>query len=144
MLFRSTYVLRIGGGVTQGEYVNTVRAELQGAGLGAPATAVVAVVGDPDFEQTTIIGTVWDDQDGDGWQDPGENGIPGVRIATVTGLLIETDQYGRFHVAAVDVEQPTRGQNFYLKVDPATLPAGATFTTENPRVRRITRSTAVP
>jgi outer membrane protein OmpA-like peptidoglycan-associated protein len=31
-----------------------------------------------------------------------------------------------------------RGRNFILKVDTATLPAGSTFTTENPRVRRIT------
>jgi len=134
-----TYVMRVGAGVTQGDYVNTVRAEQAGVPIGSPATAVVSIVGDPDFEQTTVIGTVWDDQNGDGWQDPGERGIPGVRVATLTGLLIETDQFGRFHVAAVDVEQLARGQNYYLKVDPATLPPGVTFTTENPRVKRITQ-----
>jgi uncharacterized repeat protein (TIGR01451 family) len=30
-----------------------------------------------------------------------ERGIPGVRIASVEGLLIETDQYGRYHLAGV-------------------------------------------
>jgi len=31
-----------------------------------------------------------------------EEGIPGVRIATVEGLLIETDGYGRYHLPDVD------------------------------------------
>jgi len=31
-----------------------------------------------------------------------------------------------------------RGRNFILKVDPKSLPQGAKFTTENPRVIRIT------
>jgi len=67
-----------------------------------------------------------------------ERGIPGVRIASVEGLLIETDQYGRYHLADVHGGDWGRGRNFLLKVDPATLPAGTVFTTENPRVRRVT------
>jgi len=31
-----------------------------------------------------------------------EEGIPGVRLATVEGLVIETDGYGRFHIPDVD------------------------------------------
>lgn len=27
-----------------------------------------------------------------------EDGIPGVRLLTVEGIIIETDQYGRYHV----------------------------------------------
>ncbi|WP_237054050.1 DUF6923 family protein [Marilutibacter chinensis] len=66
-----------------------------------------------------------------------ERGIPGVRIASVEGLLIETDQFGRYHLA--DVPGGERGyRNFILKVDPSTLPPGTAFTTDNPRVRRIT------
>ncbi len=71
-----------------------------------------------------------------------EEGIPGVRLATVGGLLIETDGYGRYHIPDVDGGRRGMGKNFILKVDPATLPDGATFTTENPRVLRIT-STAL-
>src|SRR5690606_32622030 len=67
-----------------------------------------------------------------------ERGIPGVRIASVEGLLMETDAYGRLHVVGIDGGASARGRNFILKVDPSTLPPGSAFTTENPRVRRIT------
>jgi len=69
-----------------------------------------------------------------------EEGIPGVRLATVGGLLIETDGYGRYHIPDVDGGRRGMGKNFILKVDKATLPDGARFTTENPRVLRITSS----
>ncbi|MEH6418704.1 DUF7507 domain-containing protein, partial [Pseudomonas sp. CGJS7] len=67
-----------------------------------------------------------------------ERGIPGVRIASVEGLLIETDQFGRYHLEGVAGGPWERGRNFILKVDPATVPPGATFTTDNPLVRRLT------
>ncbi|WP_158238431.1 MULTISPECIES: DUF7507 domain-containing protein [Luteimonas] len=67
-----------------------------------------------------------------------ERGIPGVRIASVEGLLIETDQYGRYHLVDVPGGTAAHGRNFILKVDPATLPPGTTFTTANPLVRRVT------
>ncbi|NOT88230.1 MAG: DUF11 domain-containing protein [Lysobacter sp.] len=66
-----------------------------------------------------------------------ERGIPGVRIASVEGLLMETDQYGRYHLTGVDGGRE-RGRNFILKVDPATLPPGSTLTTDNPLVKRVT------
>ncbi|XZZ42358.1 DUF6923 family protein [Microbulbifer sp. TRSA001] len=66
-----------------------------------------------------------------------ERGLPGVRLASVEGVLIETDQYGRYHL--VDVQGGERGyRNFILKVDPSTLPPDTVFTTENPLVRKIT------
>src|SRR5690606_24512219 len=67
-----------------------------------------------------------------------ERGIPGVRIASVEGLLVETDQYGRYHLVGVDGGLWERGRNFILKVDPATLPPGSELTTANPLVRRVT------
>ncbi|MEG3791275.1 OmpA family protein, partial [Lysobacter sp. CCNWLW3] len=67
-----------------------------------------------------------------------ERGIPGVRIASVEGLLIETDQFGRYHLEGVAGGPWERGRNFILKVDPATLPPGSVFTTDNPVVRRVT------
>ena len=70
-----------------------------------------------------------------------ETGIPGVRLATVTGLLIETDAYGRYSIPDVDAGDTDIGQNFVLKVDPASLPDGSRFTTENPYVLRIINST---
>jgi uncharacterized repeat protein (TIGR01451 family)/fimbrial isopeptide formation D2 family protein len=67
-----------------------------------------------------------------------ERGIPGVRIASVEGLLIETDQYGRYHLEGVAGGPWERGRNFILKADPATLPPGSVFTADNPLVRRLT------
>ena len=66
-------------------------------------------------------------------------GIPGVRLATLTGLLVETDGFGRYHLAGIDVAKFDRGRNFMLKVDPSTLPDNSRFTTENPRTMRITQ-----
>ncbi|MEL7449062.1 MAG: OmpA family protein [Pseudomonadota bacterium] len=134
-----SYALVAGAGVTQGEYVNSAEPLFDGVVVGNTGSATVTIVSDPDFDETTIVGKVWADADGDGWQDEGEEGIPGVRLATVEGLLIETDQHGRYHIAAVDGGFMERGRNFIVKVDPSTLPAGSEFTTENPRVRRITR-----
>ncbi|MFD1215695.1 isopeptide-forming domain-containing fimbrial protein [Microbulbifer celer] len=67
-----------------------------------------------------------------------ENGLPGVRIASVEGLLMETDQFGRYHLVGIDGGDWGRGRNFILKVDPATLPKGSRITTDNPLIRRIT------
>lgn len=63
-----------------------------------------------------------------------EEGIPGVRIASVEGLVIITDQYGRFHIPEVSSK---KGENYILKVDPASLPTGSIFMTENPKVQRL-------
>jgi uncharacterized repeat protein (TIGR01451 family) len=67
-----------------------------------------------------------------------EEGIPGARLASVEGLLIETDGYGRYHLPDLDGGRLGIGRNIILKVDMSTLPRGSRFTTENPRVLRIT------
>lgn len=67
-----------------------------------------------------------------------ERGIPGVRIASVEGLLMETDPFGRFHLVGIDGGNTQRGRNFILKLDPSTVPLGAQITTDNPVVRRLT------
>ncbi|MCQ9627244.1 DUF11 domain-containing protein, partial [Cetobacterium somerae] len=63
-----------------------------------------------------------------------EEGLPGVRLATPEGIVVETDRFGRYHVPPVP---ETLGKNYVIKVDPTTLPKGAEFTTENPRVRHL-------
>ncbi|MCC6594102.1 MAG: DUF11 domain-containing protein, partial [Xanthomonadales bacterium] len=270
------YLLRVGAGVRGGAQTNTVQIQDHGKVVSNVATAVVQLTADPMLDESLILGTVFDDRDGDGWQDsaalsdvrvqggfaPGayvpnsttldrgdgekaepdasapllhgiavgalsgresdgdpaakhrvvisqvlstleftgdfvltsaegltvrmdaagntttersgkaargltagaptvrrsisqvangyrvdyvienagvdERGIPGVRIASVEGLLVETDQYGRYHLTGVDGGRWERGRNFILKVDPATLPPGSVLTTENPLVRRVT------
>ena len=241
------YFLQIGTGVVEGEFVNSATCN-NGFNVAFcnVSTATVNVTQDPILERTTIIGKVFADRDGDGWQDNAnatnivvkpqgsegtgqivksltgrtdltdpldghqasmsitlpadksapielttnegthllidqngkvteqhsgkkargltgqdlrvsserrgnildltiinygihEAGIPGVRLATVEGLLVETDEYGRYHLADIDGGRFERGRNFILKVDPSTLPEGIEFTTENPRVLRITQ-----
>ncbi|RZL60861.1 MAG: DUF11 domain-containing protein, partial [Variovorax sp.] len=272
-----TYILRVGAGVRHGVHANQARAvDRHGRTASNIASAQVTVVADPMLDESLILGTVFDDRDGDGWQDPAsltnvrvqggfapgayiansteidrgqgpkpepdasspmlhgisvgrvagrqsdsdeaenhqvvirqrlssldfsddfvltsaegttlrmdaagqtrieksgdasrglngaepqvirtvapteggyvveymirnlgveERGIPGVRIASVEGLLIETDPYGRYHLLGIKGGEQAHGRNFVLKVDPSTLPTGADFTTANPLVRRIT------
>ena len=266
------YLLRVGAGVRPGVHVNSAYAIDNGVAASNTATAQVRLVGDPLLQDSLILGTVFDDRDGDGWQDsaalsglhvqggfaahayaansttvdyghgpqpqadasapllhgialgglPGrqseaepvaahrivvsqtltalaftddfvltskqgvrvrmdaagntrveggdgrssaaptverriaqidggyrvdyvignagidERGIPGVRVASVEGLLMETDQFGRYHLAGMDGGRWERGRNVILKVDPATLPPGSTLTTPNPLLRRVT------
>jgi uncharacterized repeat protein (TIGR01451 family) len=134
------YLLRAGAALAAGEYTNYAGAYLRGQLISniASATVYAETGADPLLEQTRIMGKVWDDQNGDGWQDPGERGIPGVRIASVEGLVSETDAYGRYHIEGLVLHNQERGQNFILKLDPSTLPPGSSVTTENPLIRRIT------
>ena len=276
------YILRVGAGVARGKHINRVSPFLGDAPIGNEATASVIVGADPDFEEVTILGKVFDDRDQDNWQDSAnasavfiqgginaqhyianstrvidsngkgiisdasddanngaplnrgialgdllglssvadhphnhqiivrqqlrelaftddllltttegshismnrhseiqlnhqgemqqglnaqnltiertvtllangnyqvdliiqnngiqEIGIPGVRVATLDGIYVETDLHGRFHLEAVDVVNLARGRNFYMKVDQATLPPQSEFVSENPRVKRI-------
>ena len=70
--------------------------------------------------------------------DPGgEPGLPHVRLVTVNGTIITTDDYGRYHVPCAELPAGI-GSNFTLKLDERSLPTGYRVTTENPRVVRLT------
>lgn len=132
------YYLRVGAGVGMGIHTNRITAnDVLGTTISNVASADVEVIGDPLLDESLVIGSVFDDRNGNGAQDPGERGIPGVRVVSVEGLVIETDAWGRYHLVGINGGQ-ARGRNFILKVDPTTLPAEARFTTRNPLVRRIT------
>lgn len=134
-------MLVVGAGVSEGDYVNQAWAEnnLVGARVSNLATATVRVVPDPTFDCSDLIGKVFDDQNANGYQDQGEPGIANVRVATARGLLITTDDHGRFHVTCAAIPNEWRGGNFILKLDERSLPSGYRVTTENPRVVRLTR-----
>ncbi len=134
-------LLVVGAGVSEGEYVN--RAQVVNSATGGTAsgeaTASVRVIPDPTFDCTDVIGKVFDDRNLNGYQDPEEQGLAGVRVVTVRGLIGTTDEYGRFHITCAMVPDQDRGSNFILKLDDRTLPTGYRVTTENPRVQRATR-----
>ncbi len=158
---------RVSGRAGLGNLVNrAVMLAPSGTALSNTATATIRIVPEAVFDCADVIGKVFDDVNRNGVQDPfdpraeitnqdifldkygklappepeelhGEPGIPGVRIATVNGLLITTDEYGRFHVPCAALPADI-GSNFTLKLDPRTLPVGYALTTENPRTLRLT------
>lgn len=138
-------MLVVGSGVEFNEYVNRAWAmnSLASIRVSNIGTATVRVVPDPIFDCTDIIGQVFDDENRDGYQNEGEPGIPGARLASPRGWLITADDYGRFHVACADVPSELRGGNFILKLDERSLPSGYRVTTENPRVVRVTQGRMV-
>ena len=133
--------LVIGAGVTAGEKVNTGLAQdgASGAAISNRGTAVVTITPSTVFDCSELIGKVFEDRDGDGYQDENEPGVPGVRLATVNGQLVTTDEFGRYHIACAAVPNSRIGSNFVLKLDTRTLPLGWDTTTDNPRSIRLTR-----
>lgn len=126
-----------------GEYVNKAWVEdLSGEVISRVAEATVEVVVEAVFDCGDILGKVFDDRNRNGYQDAGEPGLPGVRIATVKGLLLTADDHGRFHVACADLPDQRIGTNYIMKLDPRSLPSGYRLTTENPRVVRLTAGKA--
>jgi uncharacterized repeat protein (TIGR01451 family) len=114
-----------------------------GSAVSSEATATVRVVPDTTFDCTDVIGKVFDDANGNGQQDPGEKGIPGVRILTTRGLAAITDEFGRFHITCAITPLEGRGSNFALKLDDRTLPSGYRLTTPQVLVERATRGKAL-
>jgi uncharacterized repeat protein (TIGR01451 family) len=160
----ATLSARVTQGASAGEHVNraSARDPANGAALAPVATATVRILPEAVFDCGDVIGKVFDDRNGDGYQnDPGprpivsddsfagkagaaaaagtwgEPGIPAVRLAGVDGTIITTDEFGRFHVPCAMLPDD-RGSNFILKVDTRSLPTGYRLTTENPRVVRLT------
>ncbi|WP_395661278.1 hypothetical protein [Aestuariivirga sp.] len=128
----------VGDNVNQAQLIDPAT-----GGVVASARARVSILDEAVFDCSDIIGKVFDDQNRNGYQDEGEPGLPGVRLATVRGLLITTDPHGRFSIACADIPDVDIGSNFIVKLDARTLPAGYRVTTENPRKVRLTRGKIV-
>ncbi len=165
-----TLEARILNSARGGELVNTASllSSETGDKVTPDARAIVRIPVEPVFECTDVIGKVFNDVNGNGYQDApetvnrgisdqtydggkgklaaeifeprDENGIPGVRIAMVDGTIITTDENGLFALPCAALPR-TSGSNLILKVDERSLPAGYRMTTENPRVSTITPGT---
>lgn len=136
-----TFSLVIGAGITGTEFINTTvaRNPLDGSEVSNRATAAIRLEIESVFQCSHIIGRVFDDLDKDGYHDDGEPGLGGVRVVSVNGLLITTDEFGRYHVACDVIPADRIGSNYILKLDDRTLPTGYSVTSENPRVVRVTQ-----
>ena len=133
--------LVVGAGVASGEKTNTGVAENgpTGDAISNRGTATVSIVPSAVFDCSELLGKVFEDTNRNGYQDEGEPGVPGARVATVNGQLVTTDEYGRYHIACAAVPDARIGSNFVLKLDPRSLPLGWEPTTDNPRSIRLTR-----
>src|SRR4029079_7611264 len=118
--------------VNRGQVVNGTTGEV----MSGEATATVRVTPDPTFDCTDVTGKVFDDVDRDGVQDEGEQGLAGVRLVTVRGLVATTDAYGRYHITCAITPNEIRGSNFVLKLDDRSLPSGFRPSTNAVQVKR--------
>ncbi|MEZ5789438.1 MAG: hypothetical protein R3D34_01075 [Nitratireductor sp.] len=136
-----TLNLVVGAAASGSQFINYgfVRDPSNGSMISNLAQAVVERETEPVFDCSEVIGKVFDDKNRDGYLQDGEAGLPGVRLATVKGLLVTTDKAGRFHVTCAMIPDENIGSNFEMKLDPRTLPDGYSVTSENPRVIRLTR-----
>ncbi len=126
------YALRVGSGAAQGEHVNQAAPYISGLGVGTSSSASVLVVADPTFDQSTIIGRVFEDLDGDGRFTPGEPGVGKAMVALDDGTYALTDEDGRFHFPAVDP-----GQRM-VKLNLLSLPPGSTASGEESHILSLT------
>jgi uncharacterized repeat protein (TIGR01451 family) len=134
-----SYLMRVGAGAGRGSLKNTAWADdVRKYVSSNKATASVTRGLDPDFEATRILGKVFEDSNENGVQDENEAGLAGVRLITTSGLIIETDSYGRYHLDDLDPGVSARGGQFIIRLDESSLPKGAYLTTENPQIKRIT------
>ena len=145
----SSAVLRLslvaGPSVTAPQFVSTsyARDSLTGSVVSNTANATVLLRTEPVFDCSDIVGRVYEDRNQDGYYQAGEPGIAGVRLATVTGLLITTDARGRYSIACPVIPDDASGSNFILKLDERSLPQGYFVSSENPSTIRLTRGKLV-
>ena len=134
----------VGAGVSAGDRINNglARDGLDGKDISNRGQAVVSIVPSAVFDCSEVIGKVYDDLNGDGYQDQGEPGISGARLATVNGELITTDQFGRYHIACAAVPDAAIGSNYVLKLDLRSVAQGSAPTSDNPQSIRLTRGKA--
>jgi uncharacterized repeat protein (TIGR01451 family) len=133
--------LAVGAAAAGSEFVNYAYARDQAsdATISNIARATVRRTIEPVFDCADVIGRVFEDRNRDGYFDDGEPGVAAVRVATARGLLVTTDDQGRFHVTCAMIPASDIGSNFILKLDERSLPQAWRVTTENPRVIRLTR-----
>ncbi len=134
-------LLNVGAGVGDGKYTNQALAinAASGTAISNTASATVRIAPDPIFDCSDIIGKVFNDRNGNGIQEEGEEGLSEVTVTTVYGLLITTDEFGRYHVPCAAIPDAFLGSNFIMKLDESTLPFGFLMTSENPEIVRVTR-----
>jgi uncharacterized repeat protein (TIGR01451 family) len=121
-----SYRVRVGVGAQGTTGVNTAQA-VSGSVLSNRASASVQIVGGVFAAEAYLIGKVYADCNANGVQDPGEPGVPGVRIYLEDGTYAVTDEQGKYSLYGLVPRLHV------AKADPTTLPAGARLEVLNNR-----------
>ena len=102
-----SYTMIVGAGARVGSYSNLAVAVdiCDTCTISMPVSVDLEITGDPIFDLGTVIGKVFYDVDGDGWQDRGEPGISGAMVALDSGTYALTDAHGRYHFPAIEPGQ---------------------------------------
>ncbi len=102
-----SYSMVVGAGARVGTYPNLAVAVdvCDTCAISQPVSVDLEISADPIFDLGTLIGKVFYDVDGDGWQDRGESGISGAMVALDDGSYVLTDATGRYHFPAVEPGQ---------------------------------------
>jgi uncharacterized repeat protein (TIGR01451 family) len=129
-----SYAMRIGASASTGMHVNTAVTYdvCETCYLSAVAKAQIEVVPDPTFDLGTIIGKVFYDRDGNGWQERDEPGVAAAMVVLDDGSYALTDKFGRFHFPAV-----LPGQRL-IKLNIASIAGNAHSTGRATRVLSVT------
>ncbi len=138
-----TFATRITPSAAIGTSVNLVGADDGKNPIASQANAAIEIIPDHVFDCPDIIGKVFFDINLDGYPNAGERGVPGANIYTLNGLKVTSDYHGRFHIACPLIPNAIRGTNFALKLDEESAPFGYYVTSENPRVKRLTRAKVI-
>lgn len=88
------------------------------------AQALVGLARNRALETRLVIGKVFHDRNGDGFQDAEEPGVPGVDVITADGELVTSDAFGKFSFTNL------RPGRHALRVDPLSIPDGLTLRRE--------------
>ena len=129
-----SYTMVVGAGARVGVFPNQALAVdiCDSCAISAVASASLTVGADPLFDLGTVIGKVFNDLDGDGWQDEGETGIAGAMVALDSGVYALTDEHGRYHFPAIDP-----GQRL-IKLNLASIAGSTHATTRDKKVLSVT------
>jgi large repetitive protein len=116
LTFTVVLTTRVLGTATFGTLTNTGFVEdTFGNRVSNVATASVRIEPEHVFDCSDVIGKVFDDLNMNGYQDQGEPGLPDVRVVTIRGVRITSDEYGRYHVPCAELPADI-GSNFTLKL----------------------------
>ena len=115
------YRCAVSGDVPVGSSVNWAQASgLTPSGTGSsspPASAAVKVRPSILGDKAIILGRLFEDRNGNGIPDPGEPGVPGVRVYLEDGSFVFSDKEGQYSFTGVSAG------NHVVKIDRSTLPS---------------------